>query len=94
MVVSRVVERALLEHEMPEIQPDPAALLADCEPDAGESEFHTMPDGWRLRSETWRPDGEPTTMILHLHGWNESTLTVACRRLALKCKSRNILFVT
>lgn len=32
-------------------------------------------------------------MILHLHGWMESTTTVGVRRLAKMCRSRSILFI-
>lgn len=82
------------ETKMPKkVEPDPTALLADCETEPGDREAHTMTDGWKLYSETFAPDGEPTAMILHLHGWMENTQTLAVRRLAKMCKSRNILLV-
>lgn len=74
------------------VAPSPEAMER-LELQPGSTAFHDMPDGWRLYSETWKPDVEAKAVILFNHGWFESTLTLGVRRLAQACKTRGIIFV-
>ena len=33
-----------------------------------------MPDGWKLYTETWAPDGDAKAVLLFQHGWMECTV--------------------
>eukprot|EP01051_Picozoa_sp_SAG22_P019578 SAG22_NODE_3661_length_1587_cov_1.270833_2_plen_313_part_00 len=79
---------------MAAVSPDPAEVMKDCRATPGTDDYHDMPDGWRLHSETFMPDGAATHMIVHSHGWMESTVTIGVRRLAKQCASRGIVLVT
>jgi hypothetical protein len=80
---------------MPKVYAEPKEdVMKDCLATGGTDDFHTMPDGWKLHSETFMPPGEPKAMIVHTPGWMESTVTVGVRRLAKQCSERGIVLVT
>ena len=79
---------------MAKVYVEPADVMADCLATGGIDDFHTMPDGWKLHSEVFMPEGEPKAMIVHTPGWMESTVTVGVRRLAKQCRERSIMLIT
>jgi len=75
------------------VEPDPTEIMKDCEGSRGMKDTHKMSDGWVIHSETWTPSGEPRAVLLHGHGWMESTVTIGMRRIAKQCLARNIILV-
>eukprot|EP00929_Paragymnodinium_shiwhaense_P120699 TRINITY_DN92721_c0_g1_i1.p1 TRINITY_DN92721_c0_g1~~TRINITY_DN92721_c0_g1_i1.p1 ORF type:complete len:337 (+),score=50.11 TRINITY_DN92721_c0_g1_i1:97-1107(+) len=75
------------------VQATPDELMEDCEKAAGAADTHKMPDGWVIHSETWEPVGEARAVVLHAHGWMESTQTLGMRRIAKACLARSIVLL-